>query len=54
MPRIEYWNDYKKKRNSTDRPSNGGIIDVLLKEGCDIDNPIFLLNMNNLDINFFN
>ena len=52
MPRIEYWNDYKKKRNSTARPSSGGILDVLLKEDCDIDNPTFLLNINNLDINY--
>lgn len=44
---------FAKKRNSTKRPTSGGLdVEVKLKENCSIYNPTFVLNHNAGDFNY--
>lgn len=44
---------FSKKRNSTRRPTSGGLdVEVKLKENCSIYNPAFVLNHNAGDFNY--
>ena len=48
---ILYRNFYKKK-NSTLQPSGGTSANVAMKEDCSIENPVFLINGVDLDVNY--
>ena len=49
---IKTWNNFKKRRNSTKRPTGGTSHDVALKEATSIDKPTFVFNSNDLKINY--
>lgn len=50
---IEIFSGFSKKHDSTRRPATAGtIVNVLLKDGADIKNPIFELNTLDFSINY--
>lgn len=49
---IEIYQGFSKKPNSTKQPSGGRSVNVTLKEGCSVLNPIFILNGFNLSDNY--
>lgn len=49
---IEIYQGFSKKPNSTKQPSGGRNVNVTLKEGCSVLNPIFILNGFNLSDNY--
>lgn len=48
--KIKYWTSFSKRKNSTMQPSGGTEIDVNLKAGTSLENPVFILS----DANAFN
>ena len=51
---ITVWNNFKKRKNSTLQPSATGTVisNVRLKDNCNYENPVFLLNQIDFDINY--
>ena len=50
---IEIFSGFSKKHDSTRRPATAGtVVNVLLKDGADIKNPIFELNTLDFSINY--
>ena len=51
---ITVWKNFKKRKNSTLQPANTGttISNVRLKDNCNFENPVFLLNQIDFDINY--
>lgn len=51
MQLILYTN-FSKRRNSTKQPTGGTVYDVKLKAGCSVENPVFLIDGINLNVNY--
>lgn len=49
---IKIHKNFSKRINSTKRPTGGTTIDVVLKEECTIENPIFILNGYDASIDY--
>ena len=50
---ITLYTNFSKKRNSTKQPTGTGTqADVVFKDGCSIDNPVFLINGVALGVNY--
>lgn len=49
---IKYWNNFKKRINSTKRPTGGTTLNVELKDDCSVENPIFILHGIFSDISY--
>lgn len=49
---IKIHKNFKKRLNSTKRPTGGTTIDVVLKEECTVENPIFILNGYDASIDY--
>lgn len=41
---IKYWTSFSKRKNSTKQPTGGTQIDVNLKAGTSLENPVFILS----------
>ena len=53
MISITYWTDFKKRRNSTARPSGAGTtISATLKEATSFEKPTFVFSSDNFTINY--
>lgn len=53
MPTIKTWNGFSKRRNSTKQPSQAGTdIAVKLKEDTSIENPVFILQGDQFNIDY--
>ena len=51
---ITVWKNFKKRKNSTLQPGNTGTVisNVRLKDNCNYENPVFLLNQIDFSINY--
>lgn len=49
---IKIHKNFKKRLNSTKRPTGGTTVDVVLKEECTVENPIFILNGYDASIDY--
>ena len=49
---IKIHKNFSKRINSTKRPTGGTTIDVVLKEECTVENPIFILNGYDASIDY--
>lgn len=49
---LTLYSNFSKRRNSTKQPTNGTTYEVKLKEGCSLENPIFLIDGINLNVNY--
>lgn len=49
---ITLYKNFSKKRNSTKQPTGGTTANVVFKDGCSTENPIFLINGVDLDVNY--
>lgn len=50
--KITLYKNFSKKINSTKQPSGGAEKEVYLKDGCSVENPIFLIDGIDLDVNY--
>ena len=48
------YSNFSKRKNSTKQPTGGTTYDVKLKDGCSVENPIFLIDGINLNANYCN
>lgn len=51
---IKVWKNFSKRFNSTKLPTGGTTVTVYLKDGTSIDNPTFILNESDFEINYIN
>ena len=49
---IKIHKNFSKRINSTKRPTGGTTIDVVLKEECTVENPVFVLNGYDASIDY--
>ena len=49
---ITLYKNFSKRRNSTKQPSGGTTADVVFKDGCSTENPVFIINGVDLDVNY--
>lgn len=49
---IKLYTNFSKKRNSTKQPTGGTQADVVFKDGCSTENPVFLINGVDLAVNY--
>lgn len=49
---IKLYTNFSKRRNSTKQPTGGTTVDVVFKDGCSTENPVFLINGVDLDVNY--
>lgn len=49
---ITLYKNFSKKRNSTKQPTGGTTANVVFKNGCSTENPVFLIDGVDLDVNY--
>lgn len=49
---IKLYTNFSKRRNSTKQPTGGTTADVVFKDGCSTENPVFLINGVDLAVNY--
>lgn len=49
---ITLYKNFSKRRNSTKQPTGGTTADVVFKDGCSTENPVFLIHGVDLDVNY--
>lgn len=49
---ITLYKNFSKKKNSTKQPTGGTTANVVFKDQCSIDNPVFLINGVDLTVNY--
>ena len=49
---ITLYKNFSKRRNSTKQPTGGTTANVVFKDGCSTENPIFLINGVDLAVNY--
>lgn len=49
---LTVYKNFSKRKNSTKRPTGGSRLNVLMKQNCSIEAPIFLIDGIDLDVNY--
>lgn len=49
---LTIYSNFSKRRNSTKQPSSGTDYSVNIKDGCSVENPVFLIDGINLNANY--
>ena len=49
---ITLYKNFNKRQNSTKQPANGTQMTVVMKQGCSVENPVFLIDGVDLDYNY--
>ena len=49
---AKFYTNFSKRKNSTKQPNGGTTVNIVIKQGCSVENPVFLIDGVDLNVNY--